>query len=70
MKMQEVKSSNVVSIGYEHGVMHVKYKSGDTYEFHGVSDKEHDGLIKAKSIGSHLYKMGIKGKKLDKKKSH
>jgi hypothetical protein len=66
MKHTMVKSSNVKSIAYENGVMHVVYSSGDAYEFKGVSEEDHKKLMAAKSIGSHLHKMGIKGTKLKK----
>ena len=64
--MHPVKSSQVTHIGHDGDKMHITYVSGDTYEFKGVSKECHDTLMKAKSIGSHLYKMGIKGVKLKK----
>ena len=69
MKLHPVKSSNITHIGHDGDkTMHVKYSSGDTYEFHPVTEDQHAKLIKSDSKGSHLHKMGIKGKKLEAKK--
>jgi hypothetical protein len=52
----KVKSSNIASVGYENGMMHVEFKNGGVYQYEGVSQKDHDDLINSKSIGSHLAK--------------
>lgn len=73
MKIQMVKvvSSNIVSVGHDgKETMHVLYagKGGreDTlYEFEGVSADAFGKLLNAKSIGSHLYRMNVKGTKVN-----
>ena len=56
MEMQPVESSNIQSIGYDpaQSVMHVAFKSGGTYAYHGVQPHQHAGLMSAPSIGGHL----------------
>jgi KTSC domain len=68
MKMHAVKSSNIKAIGYNNNTMRVEFKNGDSYEYFGVTPYQHKELMAAQSIGSHLFKMGIKGKKIEKDK--
>lgn len=63
MKLEPVKSSNVNAVGYDADAkqLHVKYKSGGTYTYHGVSPDDHKALMSASSIGKHLH-AHIKGR--------
>lgn len=58
MKMSSVTSSNIHSIGHdpETSELHVKFKSGATHAYSGVSAAEHAALIGAESVGSHFHK--------------
>jgi hypothetical protein len=55
--MKPVQSSHVHSIGYDEDKqeLHVRYATGKTYAYEGVSQDEHDDLMGASSIGSHLH---------------
>ena len=56
MTMQPVESSNVAEVGHDPitNTLRVKFKSGGTYEYHGVSAQKHQALLSADSIGAHL----------------
>lgn len=65
IKMDKVQSSNVVAIGHDgKNVMRVEYRGDSFYDFQGVSADDFDKLQKAKSVGSHLHRMGINGTKI------
>jgi len=64
--MTPVKSSNITHIGHEGDMMHVTYKSGNTYAFQGVNPEQHAELMSADSHGKHLAQMGLKGVKVEK----
>lgn len=72
MEMQKVESSNVLEIGHDgKETMRVLYAGKGRmenclYEFEEVSTDDFDKLQKAKSVGSHLYRMGVKGVKIQK----
>lgn len=55
-------SSTIVGVGYEpeHKRLRVKFKSGGTYQFDGVSPEDHSKLITAESVGKHFHRH-IKG---------
>jgi hypothetical protein len=55
IELKEVKSSNILRIGYDAGTLVVEFKSGTKYSFSGVTEKEHQELMEAKSIGSHFH---------------
>ena len=61
MTMQPVRSSNIESVGYEDGTMHVKFKSGKTYVFAEVPTEAHAAFVGADSVGKH-FAAHIKGK--------
>jgi hypothetical protein len=67
MKLCNVVSSNIDSIGHENGVMRVKFKNGGTYEYQGVTPEQFVAMKSAESVGKHLNSMGIKGKRIDTK---
>jgi hypothetical protein len=59
-----VASSNVEAVGYDAAAreLHVRFKSGPTvYVYEGVAPEQHQALIAADSIGSHLHRH-IKGR--------
>lgn len=73
MKMHSVESSNIHSIGYDsqNNILHVKYKSGGTYTYHGVTHEEVADLAQAPSVGKHMeqhIKPKYAGKKAEEKK--
>ena len=54
--MHNVKSSQIESIGHDGSTLAVKFKSGGTYHYQGVSADDFSKLQKAESLGSHLQK--------------
>jgi predicted RNA-binding Zn-ribbon protein involved in translation (DUF1610 family) len=65
MKMNKVASSNVVAIGHNgKETMNVQYRGDSLYKFEGVSVDAFTALQKAKSVGSSLHKIGIKGTRI------
>lgn len=63
MKRAKVKSSNIISIGYDDDleILEVAFKDGAVYQYDGVPKKLHLKLMKAKSPGKVLH-AEIKGK--------
>jgi len=59
IKMTEVKSSNLQSIGYNNDLLTltVKFKSGGSYSYIGVEALIYKKLIDAESIGSSYHKL-------------
>jgi hypothetical protein len=57
VEMAPVRSSNIVAIGHDSRAneLHVKFKSGGMYVYHGVSASQHAVLMTAQSVGSHLH---------------
>ena len=51
MNRTPVKSSAVVSVGYENGILEVEYPGGRIYQMEGVSQDQYDALLAADSIG-------------------
>lgn len=60
--MKPVKSSGLEAIGHDPktGILTVKFKSGQTYHYEGVSVDHHSKLMSAPSIGSH-FQRSIRG---------
>jgi KTSC domain len=56
--LKPVKSSNVDGFHYDpaSGSLHVKFKTGKTYEYTGVKPQDVEALTKADSFGSHMSK--------------
>lgn len=54
-----VKSSNVSAVGHDPDAneLHVEFKNGGKYVYNGISADQHQALMGAKSIGSHLHKV-------------
>lgn len=64
MKMNPVKSSNIIAIGYDNGTMRIEFKSG-IYEWENVSQKTFDRFTEAESKGKFFKSLDLpKGKKL------
>ena len=63
MDRTPVKSSNVVSVGYDPTAkrLEVEFRGGGIYHYHDVSPETHRELMAAKSIGGHVHGQ-IKGK--------
>lgn len=53
-ELTEVNSSNVAAIGFDAGVLTVKYKNNRTYEYHGVPEELYNEILKAESVGQIL----------------
>lgn len=58
MTLTPVVSSNVAAVGHDPATstLHVRFKSGKTYAYHGVPAEKHQALLSAASIGVHLNK--------------
>lgn len=56
--MQPVKSSNISKLGYdaESKTLAVEFAGGSLYHYDGVSKKEFDEMMAAKSIGGYHHK--------------
>jgi hypothetical protein len=55
MRRQPVVSSNIRSVGYEDGEMHIQFANGSVYGFDGPRVEEHyNALIKAASPGGYF----------------
>jgi hypothetical protein len=63
MNRKPVTSSNVLSIGYapELQILEVEFKSGEIYQYMGVSVNMYNSLMNASSIGGYLDKFIKKG---------
>lgn len=56
MIRNEVKSSNIKTIGHEGDKLHVEFTNGKVFEYEGVSTEQYGELMSAKSVGSHFAK--------------
>lgn len=56
MKRQYVKSSVILTIGYdpESQIMEVKFINKDVYQYYNVPPEEYEALMGAKSIGEYF----------------
>jgi hypothetical protein len=54
--MQPVKSSTISHVGHDPDLnrLTIKFNSGGTYTYDGVSAEEHKALLEAPSIGKHF----------------
>ena len=57
MDRQSVTSSNVRSVGYDADTqtLEVEFHSGSIYQYDGVPERVHRGLMQAASKGSYLH---------------
>ena len=58
-----VQSSHIAAVGYDAPTsdLHVQFKDGNTYVYHGVPPALHQQLAKAESIGTFLHQ-NLRGK--------
>ena len=56
VQMTPVKSSNIAELGWNDGVMHVKFSNGGLFSYAGITNQMYNELLNAKSIGSHFGK--------------
>lgn len=56
MERTPVSSSNLSAVGYDvdRQALEVEFKNGTVYEYAGVPDGEHDGLMSAGSKGTYF----------------
>ena len=56
MDMKNVKSSNLMAIGYDEAkkILAVRFNSG-VWHYEGVSPEQHRALMSAESIGKHFH---------------
>ncbi|NEU94802.1 KTSC domain-containing protein [Bradyrhizobium uaiense] len=54
--MKPVKSSTIEAVGHDpdRKVLTVRFNSGATYTYEGVSADQHSALMGAKSVGTHF----------------
>ncbi len=55
MIMQPVSSSNIAAIGYENGILHIRFHSGGLYEYSDVPESVYRGLMSASSHGQYFH---------------
>ena len=60
MHMIPVSSSNLASVGYENGILHIVFRGGELYEYRGVPATIYQGLMSAASHGEYFHRH-IKG---------
>jgi len=51
MVMKPVNSSNVDSVGYDNGKMHVRFNSGYTYAYSNVPESVYREFVSSASVG-------------------
>lgn len=56
MNRQIVESSNVVSVGYEGGILEVEFKNGAVYQFANVDSMLFGEFLKSDSKGSFFHR--------------
>jgi hypothetical protein len=55
MTRTPVASSNIRSIGYEDGAMHIEFANGRVYEYTGpIVEQHYNALLAAPSAGKHF----------------
>jgi hypothetical protein len=55
MHRDGVQSSNIKAIGYEAGTLEVEFHNGSVYQYTGVPEDIHKGLMEADSKGKFLH---------------
>ncbi|KAA6406021.1 KTSC domain-containing protein [Candidatus Tokpelaia sp.] len=60
MDRYPINSGHIVSIGYENGILEVKFKDARIYQYRGVPEHVYRELMLASSKGAYLNKC-IKG---------
>ena len=64
VRMIRVVSSNIEAVGHDETTttLYIKFSSGKTYKYEGVTEAEYENLVGAPSIGKYFGKMGIRAK--------
>jgi len=55
MQMIGVSSSDISSVGYDSGTMHIRFRSGGIYAYSGVPQSVYSGLMSAPSKGRYFH---------------
>ncbi len=55
MSMVSVASSDIASVGYENGTLHIRFNSGGLYAYYNVPVSVYQGLMKADSHGKYFH---------------
>lgn len=61
MVMQPVSSSNIASIGYDNGTLHIRFQSGAAYAYYNVPQSVYNNFLSAASLGKYFH-ANIKGR--------
>lgn len=61
MNMISVTSTNISSVGYDRGTMHIRFNSGSLYAYYNVPSSVYNGLMSASSKGRYFH-AHIKGR--------
>ena len=61
MIMRPVSSSNLSSVGYENGTMHIQFRKGGLYAYYNVPESLYLSFMSAASLGT-FFHIHIKGK--------
>lgn len=62
--MKPVSSSDIASVGYENGTLHILFHSGGLYAYYNVPEQIYLGLIRAGSVGRYFH-ANIRGRYSD-----
>lgn len=54
MVMHTVDSTNICSVGWENGVLHIRFNSGTLYAYNNVPESVYLGLMSASSHGRYF----------------
>ena len=54
MELTAVESSNIAAIGYEAGILRVRFRDGAEYDYAGVTQAQHLAFLAAESKGRWL----------------
>jgi KTSC domain len=62
-ELKPVSSSSIARVGHDatKNELHVEFKNGGHYVYHGVPQEEHEAMLRAPSIGAH-FQTRIRGK--------
>ena len=55
MEMINVSSSNVSAVGYEDGIIQVRFKNGSVYQYFSCSESLFQSFLNASSKGKFVY---------------
>ena len=55
MQMTSVNSSDIASVGYENGTLHIQFRSVGLYEYLNVPEGVYLGLLLAPSHGKYFH---------------